>query len=169
MGWERFDHSELHKRLCDRALTRAFRERQQGAQALHCPYYVPLKGLLGADWGVIVNPASVRFALLTFEHDDCGCPPSDDEGWGRHRGAPTQDGDTWWTGWTHHCHDYCEQPCRWDTTVQQPATERAYGATLRADGGPGAAPTAPGPANPSHPGADTMGPYNTPAQPPTRG
>jgi hypothetical protein len=35
---------------------------------------VPLEGRLGADWGVIVKPESVRFAQLTFEHDDDGCP-----------------------------------------------------------------------------------------------
>ena len=47
-------------------------------QALFCPYYVNLEGVLGADWGVIVNPESELFGELVFEHDDCGCPSEDD-------------------------------------------------------------------------------------------
>jgi hypothetical protein len=43
-------------------------------QALFCPYYANVRGVLGSDWGVIVNPASDRFGLMTFEHDHCGCP-----------------------------------------------------------------------------------------------
>ena len=66
------------------------------SQALQCPYYVPLSGRLGADWGVIVNPESRRFGLLTFEHDDCGWPPAATTGIGT---RPSRDGDIWWTGW----------------------------------------------------------------------
>lgn len=43
-------------------------------QALFCPYYVPLEGVLGGDWGVIVNPESAMFGRLVFEHHWCGCP-----------------------------------------------------------------------------------------------
>lgn len=64
-------------------------------QALHCPYYVPLQSRLGSDWGVILNPVSTRFGMVTFEHDDCGCPGGED----RHRGEPDQDGDMWWSDW----------------------------------------------------------------------
>ncbi len=42
-------------------------------KALFCPYYVPPRGQLGYDWGVIVNPESPRFGLLTFEHHSCRC------------------------------------------------------------------------------------------------
>ena len=90
--------------------------RDIGAQALSCPYYVPLEGTLGGDWGVIVNPASTRFTLLTFEHDDCGCPPGPDEdadGWGRHGDAPQQQGDMWSTEWRHECDEFCDTPCEW--------------------------------------------------------
>lgn len=69
---------------------------------------------MGSDWGVIVNPKSTRFGLLTFEHDDCGCRPTDTEdewGWGRHADAPSQDGDTWCTEWRHECGDFCDDPC----------------------------------------------------------
>lgn len=85
------------------------------AQALMCPYYVPLQGRLGADWGAIVNPLSSRFGLLTFEHADCGCPKGfeeTDDGSGRHPGAPEQDGDMWDADWKHECHEWlCDNPC----------------------------------------------------------
>jgi len=50
-------------------------------QALSCPYYVPLRGEWGMDWGVIMHPHSVKFGQLVFEHEWCGC--------GTHIGAPT--------------------------------------------------------------------------------
>lgn len=62
-------------------------------QALFCPYYVALEGALGADWGVIVNPESPRFGLLTFEHADCCCGP-DSEGHVAH-GEGDQTPDQW--------------------------------------------------------------------------
>jgi hypothetical protein len=43
-------------------------------QACNCEYYFPLCGKLGQDWGVVLNPQSERFGMLTFEHDWCGCP-----------------------------------------------------------------------------------------------
>lgn len=70
-------------------------EGEVSAQALLCPYYVPLSGRLGADWGVIVNPEFARYGLLSFEHDDCGCPGDED----RHDDDPDQDGDMWWKDW----------------------------------------------------------------------
>lgn len=116
---KRYSHPDMHERLCDTALSEQFHAVDEiGAQALFCPYYVPLEGKLGADWGVIVNPESSRFGMLTFEHDDCGCPPDDDEdewGWGRHGSDPSQDGDTWWEGWAHRCDDDCDDPCEWTT------------------------------------------------------
>ena len=114
MTWTRHNHHDMHKRLCAVALSERYEQGQCGAQAIFCPYYVPLEGRLGADWGVIVNPESSRFGLLTFEHDDCGCPVSDTEdpeGWGRHSGAPNQQGDTWDEDWQHTCDAWCEAPC----------------------------------------------------------
>ena len=91
-----FTYSEMHALLMDVCLSEEYLTTDWvPAQALLCPYYVPLSGRLGADWGVIVNPDSRRFRLLTFEHDDCGCVGGED----RHRKQPEQDGDTWWTGW----------------------------------------------------------------------
>jgi hypothetical protein len=118
MTWQRYTHHDMHQLLCDRSLSERWNDPdlgQCGAQALHCPYYVPLEGRLGADWGIIVNPESSRFGLLTFEHDDCGCPESeteDKEGWGRHADCPSQDGDMWDTEWRHVCEvGWCDTPC----------------------------------------------------------
>ncbi len=91
-----FTYSEMYELLMDACLSEEYLATDWvPAQALLCPYYVPLSGRLGSDWGVIVNPESRRFRLLTFEHDDCGCPGDYD----RHRNQPEQDGDAWWTGW----------------------------------------------------------------------
>jgi hypothetical protein len=42
-------------------------------QALQCPYYVPLEGSWGSDWGCIMHPRSKKFGQLVFEHEWCGC------------------------------------------------------------------------------------------------
>jgi len=42
-------------------------------QALHCPWYVPLEGEWGSDWGCIMHPQSEKFGQLVFEHEWCGC------------------------------------------------------------------------------------------------
>lgn len=42
-------------------------------QALHCPWYVPLEGDWGGDWGCIMHPQSAKFGQLVFEHEWCGC------------------------------------------------------------------------------------------------
>lgn len=108
--WKRYKAHDLHGKLLGVALSERYQQGQCGAQALHCPYYVPLEGRLGADWGVIVNPESSRFGLLTFEHDDCGCPVSpdeDDEGWGRHQGAIDQEDDTWCADYRHEHTEWC--------------------------------------------------------------
>jgi hypothetical protein len=33
-----------------------------------CRWYIPLEGLLGADWGVCAHAGTPRAGLLTFEH-----------------------------------------------------------------------------------------------------
>ena len=83
-------------------------------QALHCPYYVPLEGRLGADWGVVLNPESTRFGKVTFEHDWCGCPCINEKGIEyTHEGDPDQDGDMWDVD-CHHVHsDFCDDPCEY--------------------------------------------------------
>lgn len=115
MGWTQYSHREMHRLLVGRCLTPADeRDDWIPGQALLCPYYVPLEGKLGADWGVIVNPDSKRFTLLTFEHDDCGCPDRIDQGDGPiHIDAPDQLGDMWSTDWTHTCDELCGEPCPW--------------------------------------------------------
>jgi hypothetical protein len=104
--WTRFDPDEICRRL------HASREGSNaGANdadaARFCPYFVPLAGELGGEWGVIVNPASARFATVTAEGDRCGCP--DDT----HLGAPWRDGDTWSTRWVHDCGPFCDRSCPW--------------------------------------------------------
>ena len=113
--WTRMTKSELHRLLLDQCLSLRYRSSEWVAgQALFCPYYVPLEGRLGADWGVIVNPESDRFTQLTFEHDDCGCPGRVDRGDGPvHLDAPSQQGDTWDLDWRHECNEFCEDPCEW--------------------------------------------------------
>ncbi len=116
MPWTRLSKPELHGLLLDRRLSPRYRSAEWIAgQALFCPYYVPLEGRLGADWGVIVNPDSDRFALLTLEHDDCGCPGRVDRGDGpvHDAGVPAQQGDTWDADWRHECNEFCENPCGW--------------------------------------------------------
>lgn len=74
---KRYPHDAIHDLLIDRAgcLRNVPPDRQAGG----CPYYVPLKGTLGADWGVIVNPESPKFGKLVFEHDYCGCAEAHEE------------------------------------------------------------------------------------------
>jgi hypothetical protein len=122
-AWQQYTPRTMHRLLIDRCLSDRYRNAgpDEWPQALHCPYYVPLEGNLGGDWGVIVNPHSSRFGLLTFEHDDCGCPdpPDDDPAWdrygegARHGSAPNQDGDMWSTSWEHRHDEMCEEPCPW--------------------------------------------------------
>jgi hypothetical protein len=77
--WPRLDGGMVHKLLVARCVSPGYVIEHRSTegfvepQALDCPYYVPLEGSLGSDWGVIVNPLSTRFGLLTFEHDYCGC------------------------------------------------------------------------------------------------
>jgi hypothetical protein len=40
-------------------------------QCLHCRFYVPLSGSLGADWGACANPISEFDRSVMFEHDGC--------------------------------------------------------------------------------------------------
>ena len=115
MGWTQWSHSRLHRLLLDRCLSSRYRSTDWiTGQALFCPYYAPLEGRLGADWGVIVNPDSNRFTMLTFEHDDCGCPDRVDLGEGPvHVDAPSQQSGTWDVDWHHECDDFCDDPCPW--------------------------------------------------------
>ena len=58
----------------DALIARRWTDNFPGGPALFCPYFAPLKGVMGSDWGVVLNPESVRFGQLVFEHDACGCP-----------------------------------------------------------------------------------------------
>jgi hypothetical protein len=84
--FKRYTGSEIHWKLFDvEPDQRANDPDDDGwcpVQALHCPYYVPLEGHLGSDWGVIVNPQSTKFGRVVFEHEWCGCPTQmTDVGW----------------------------------------------------------------------------------------
>jgi hypothetical protein len=69
-------HTEVHQALDERWGKRdgTTPDGETYRQALFCPYYVSLEGVLGMDWGVIINPDSQKFGDVVFEHDDCGCP-----------------------------------------------------------------------------------------------
>ena len=65
-----------HEFLCKNFLSEFYKSENRGfipGQAHLCDSYVPLNGDLGRDWGVILNPKSERFGMITFEHDWCGC------------------------------------------------------------------------------------------------
>jgi len=47
------------------------RERDGEDCSCGCKFFFQLKGSLGSDWGVCVNPESPRAGLLTFEHLGC--------------------------------------------------------------------------------------------------
>lgn len=85
MEIKKFTPREIHNFLCKRLRTKSVDPEDQ---ALFCPYYVPLQGELGSDWGVIVNPASPKFGKVVFEHDGCGCKDHP-------RRAGTQTGRDW--------------------------------------------------------------------------
>lgn len=92
----RYTAHEIHERLSERwyrgdGLTP---DGDTYRQALFCPYYLPLSGALGYDWGVVVNPRSRRFGELVFEHDDCGCP----EAFHEHSGQWQELTDPWRAG-----------------------------------------------------------------------
>lgn len=72
---QKYTHTEMHNMLSAQSTGRM----GDDDQALFCPYFCKLTGVLGADWGVIVSPSSSRFGLLTFEHDRCGCEPGTHE------------------------------------------------------------------------------------------
>ena len=111
-GWIRYDHRDLHWRLISQTDTQP--DPWVPGQAIVCPYYVPLEGKLGADWGVIVNPQSTRFGLLTFEHADCGCPDRVPDMDGPiHVGTPDQSGDMWDLDWLHVHDELCDDECPW--------------------------------------------------------
>ena len=74
---KKYSHGLIHNMLVKIYVKDGYNARSIN-QALFCPYYVELSGVLGADWGIIVNPESRKFGELVFEHDDCGCESKDD-------------------------------------------------------------------------------------------
>lgn len=68
----RYSHQMIHDLLVQRWY-KGDNDPDDGTlrQALFCPYYVPLEGVLGMDWGLIVNPKSQKFGSVVFEHDEC--------------------------------------------------------------------------------------------------
>ncbi len=86
MTTERFTTGAMHELLASRLLSERYLSIGDGwiaDQALFCPYYAILTGPLGADWGVVLNPASSRFGLLRRRRRKnppmrCGCPDHGD-------------------------------------------------------------------------------------------
>ena len=74
---KKYSHNLIHNMLVKINLSKGYNERGIN-QAMFCPYYVPLSGTLGFDWGICVNPESRKFGELMFEHDDCGCESEGD-------------------------------------------------------------------------------------------
>jgi hypothetical protein len=74
---------QIHELLCKKLLSKEYKQgvyhEDTRKQACFCPYYVPLKGTLGFDWGVIVNSTSPKFGQLVFEHDGCACPTHENQ------------------------------------------------------------------------------------------
>lgn len=87
----------MHQLLCDKFFSDEYRNNDPDThyigQALHCPYYTTVTGSLGLDWGIVLNPESLKFGQLVFEHDKCGCPV-DEDGWPLH-GNGKQIADEW--------------------------------------------------------------------------
>jgi hypothetical protein len=99
-GITKYTTHYIHEKLCNRWLSEGYNMIKMfiETQALYCPYYVPLSGPLGLDWGIIVNPLSSRFGMVTFEHDYCGCP----DHWKK---VGHQDGRDWIKNWSDHQND----------------------------------------------------------------
>jgi hypothetical protein len=82
-GFKRYDPTVIHWKLIEQRKAyehldaRVWDDGWVQAQALFCPYYAVLEGRLGFDWGVIVNPESLKFGQVVFEHEWCGCPGED--------------------------------------------------------------------------------------------
>jgi hypothetical protein len=68
-------HAEIHRRWVQRRNRDTgspdYREEWYGEQCLHCRFYVPLEGPLGADWGACTNATSPFDRQVMFEHDGC--------------------------------------------------------------------------------------------------
>lgn len=91
---KKYSHDAIHN-----ILVKIYAKKRDGNsynQAMHCPYYVNLEGVLGMDWGIIVNPESDKFGELVFEHDDCGC--DDEEYQGIKHGKDYQEIEDAWKG-----------------------------------------------------------------------
>jgi len=80
-AYQQYTSEDIHWRLIGRCKpvvealdSRVSDDGWVAAQALFCPYYNNVEGRLGGDWGVILNPESLKFGQMVFEHDWCGCP-----------------------------------------------------------------------------------------------
>lgn len=72
----KYTHAEMHDAVFARCGDVVDPE---AGQAYACPYWVPLTGVLGTDWGTVVSPDSTQFGRVIFEHDRCGCSPGSHE------------------------------------------------------------------------------------------
>ncbi len=55
----------------ERWIKRPRHDAGEKRQCMNCRYYIPLRGSVGADWGVCCNAQSQYDATLCFEHDGC--------------------------------------------------------------------------------------------------
>jgi len=73
-SYPQYTTDQIHKVLCEKYFSREYKRSAVKQPAFLCPYYIPLSGTLGLDWGVIVSPSSPKLGQLVFEHDSCDCP-----------------------------------------------------------------------------------------------
>lgn len=60
-----------------------------------CKHYLLLRGNIGGDWGICVNPKSHRCGLLTFEHQGCVHFEGGDNGACEHEWEPAAKGSVY--------------------------------------------------------------------------
>jgi hypothetical protein len=72
-SYPKYTTDQIHKLLSEQFFSNEYKGNAVKQPAFLCPYNIPLRGTLGLDWGIIVNPASPKFGQLVFEHDSCSC------------------------------------------------------------------------------------------------
>jgi hypothetical protein len=72
-SYPKYTTDQIHKLLNEKCFSNEYKGSAVKQPAFLCPYYIPLSGELGLDWGIIVNLSSPKFGELVFEHDTCSC------------------------------------------------------------------------------------------------
>jgi hypothetical protein len=84
--YPKYTPDQLYKVLSEKYFSNEYKGSAVKQPAFLCPYYIPLLGELGFDWGVIINPTSPKLGQLVFEHDSCSCSNHDNQ-FGNQRGT----------------------------------------------------------------------------------